>query len=364
MIKLAGCMIVGKCAESLKRCIESFGDLFDELNIVCTRNDPDTLQVVKLHTDRYVERFDLIEEEIDEMRSFAVARQVSTDMVSDDMDGWMWVDSDDTIINPERLKEEATVLFEEHDADMIYMTYDYEKDEDGNTLTDQVRERIFKKGYWQWHEVLHEVCQPFAEGKHATIEKDIAYINHHKIRNVDDKGSSIRNAKILKWWADKGKLSTRLKRYYGMALQDLGHYEKALDWYLEYLDESNWDKERYDVMERVFSLYHSAGNVEHAKIWASKMSHLAPDKGRPFLALAQIAAHEDRWKCVLEWLDIYEIKAKSDKTLARNPLVDKSLPAYLYQQAYTIRSRISHRIHETIRDSISRRRSAESRNYT
>ena len=322
------CMIVGNCADTLERTIESAGPVADEICIVVTRDDDGTFELAKKLGDAVVLRTDLIDEEFDVLRSFAEARNLANDLATHEY--ILWLDSDDELKDPHALRK---LVEENQNADFFRMTYDYQHNAQGECTTRQQRDRILRRGTFEWASPIHEVNKATQKVNVLNVDREVSYVKHDLVEG-DSKEKARRNLKVILAHEKTSELDARLKMYKAHALLDLGDYDPALSLYFEYLDESQWDKERYHVMDRVFRIYKESGNTHHAKRWCFEMMDTFPETRLAYLNLAEIYHAEGEWAKCIYWIQkMFEIE-NDDDYLLHNPAGMKILPLQLLQNCF------------------------------
>ena len=127
---------------------------------------------------------------------FAKARNQSFGMVPKDQYDWiMWIDSDDRLINGDKLQE----MLNDVDPNVagVFVRYQYQTDEAANVaLIDQWRERFMRLDRpWAWHFPVHEVCH--APPGTVYTRRNEVYIQHFRETGMDDMATRRRNRKIL-----------------------------------------------------------------------------------------------------------------------------------------------------------------------
>ncbi len=240
MISLSVCMIVKNEEDVLSRCLNCVKQIADEIIIVDTGSNDQTKIIAKRFTDKVYD-FKWCDD-------FSKARNYSFSKASKDY--VMWIDADDVILTEDidkinDLKKEIDINI----IDMIMLKYNMmEKDNDKATLS-YYRERIFKRenGY-KWISPIHEVIVP--EGNY--IFKDIA-ITHKKIKASDQS----RNIEIFKKMLVDGiKLDARQQFYYARELYNIKDYSKALEVYMDFLnDKDAWIENKISACIDISNIY-------------------------------------------------------------------------------------------------------------
>jgi glycosyltransferase involved in cell wall biosynthesis len=332
-------MILGRCDEKLEAALESAMEFGDEICIVQTVEDEATTKIVNDtlsgFNHKYAIRPDLMNED-GFLNSFSEARNESFALATGE---WiLWLDSDDTINNPIGLKEFVNNVesygYEGAKVDMIRLEYDYEHDQDGNCTTRHTRERIVRSGYFKWIAPIHEVLSPIKVANAINLERSVSYIKHNNVINEDNTSREERNVVMLERIVNSDECDARMKMYYANSLAATGNPEQAAFYYQEYLNESTWDEERYQVMLRLCDLYKTAKEYDHAGTWAAEATRLLPALREAYLALAEVSALQDDWDGVCEWVDVFGSKESGCKSMIHNPTAMAAKPWILLQQAY------------------------------
>ena len=128
--------------------------------------------------------------------NFAKARNLSLENASGDY--ILWLDADDIPVGMENIRP---YIEQNPDLDIINAIYDYARDEEGNSVSDHIRERIFRRtDKFKWLGgalgLIHETLLPVDgfEARQADIPQKIFYVKHNS-DHID--ASSIRNHTAL-----------------------------------------------------------------------------------------------------------------------------------------------------------------------
>lgn len=338
-MKLSVCMILGRCDEKLLDTFISIESIADEICLLQTVEDEKTSNMVygyDFSTDvKFEFDYGLMHED-GFLRSFAEARNASFNMATGDM--IMWIDADDVISDPFSLRDKIDDLFangfEGQQIDMVSMDYDYETNSEGQCTTRHRRERIVRNGYFEWNKEapIHEVMRPVRKSTGYPLDRSYAYIQHNNVQGSDSSGRSKRNVTMLKRIVAEGG-DQRMKMYYGNSLVDTGDFQLALKMYQEYLDESQWQEERYQVMVRIHSIYKGLGQLNSAKAWCLKAMETFPQYRPAVIALAELETMAKNWEKVIHWMRIYG-QCEQMPEMIHNPAGEDIQPLMIMQKAY------------------------------
>jgi len=249
MVTISLCMIVKNEEDVLARCLDSAKDLVDEIIIVDTGSDDQTVEIAKSYTDK-VFSFPWIDD-------FSAARNHSFSKATSDF--IMWLDADDVIRQKD---QDAFLAYKETlstDVDVVMMKYDLAFDAAGNPTFSNFRERLMRreKGF-EWVGPVHEVIAPVGN---IVYTGHIA-VSHEKLhpRPAD------RNLKIMeKHMASGGELDPRQTFYYGRELMDNQKWQESasvLEGYLR--DDRGWLENRIEACRNIARCYTAMGKHEEA----------------------------------------------------------------------------------------------------
>lgn len=255
MSTISLCMIVKNEEEVLKRCIDSVHDLVDEIIIVDTGSEDQTIAIAKAYTDKvfsYAWKDD-----------FADARNYAFSFAT--MNYILWLDADDimTEIDRKRFLDLKNNLNDT--PDMVMMKYHTAFDQDGKPSFTYYRERLMKRAMkFMWEGVIHEAITP----RGNVIYSDVA-ITHKKNKPAD----ADRNIKIFEKLLAQGKqLSPREQYYYARELYYHKRYHDAIQQFTLFLHSGNgWKENCIDACRLRAVCMNAIGKVEEAlmSLWES-----------------------------------------------------------------------------------------------
>lgn len=246
---------------------------------------------------------------------FAEARNESFAQATGDY--ILWLDADDEPIGIENLREQ---LSEAQGADVIAAVYDYARDEEGNQISNHVRERIIKnngKNEWRGSKLglIHETVVP-KEGyrpKYRSIDKDIFIVRHHSDHM---ESSSMRNhvALLYEYIVTKGE-DPRTIYYLGMEFYNRKMYDYSAKMMQEYVKVGGWWEEVYRGWITMAEAYHHLGDKESSRNAYLNAVKLAPQLPDAYLGLGESYYAEEDWKKAIEFL-ITGMQKKPPQTTA------------------------------------------------
>lgn len=236
------------------------------------------------------------------MFNFAMARNLSLSEASGDY--ILWLDADDEPVGLERLLD---TLERKNNIDMLECVYDYSRDSEGNSISDHVRERVFKNdGRFEWRGgklgLIHEtvVPKPGVTPRGFKLSKDIFYVKHHSDHHNE---SSDRNfiALLYEYLATDGE-DPRTIYYLGTEFFNHGMFAESIKVMQEYIGVGGWDEERYRAWIRVAECYHQLGDKGSSRnAYLSAIKEL-PERPDAYLGLGESYHSDEEWQKAIEFM--------------------------------------------------------------
>lgn len=330
---------VGDEAPLLEQCLKNICKHVDDIFITIThaKDEPVSTklrQVAEKHSKNiYVYEW---------QDNFVHARNFSFSKVPKKFDWILWLDSDDTVDNPEKIKDTAEVA--PKSVSGIYVCYDYAHDEYGNvTVPHYVARLVRNNGAFKWQSsfddtefAVHEtLVEQRATGRRISEEWKVV---HHADPTRSFK-SLYRNIDILTKMYDNQKKSKRLDPrilfYLGTHLFDAGEYREAKRLLQDYMQLSGWGNERSEALVYlglIYSMEEKPLQAEHAYVLAIKES---PNNPRPYTEIADIEFNFKRYDSSAEWA-MKAIECKKRQTaMALRPMDATFRPYMIYAKALT-----------------------------
>lgn len=229
---------------------------------------------------------------------FSKARNYNLKQIKADY--FIWLDADDSVINPERIKPLASYM-EQAGLDGLYLPYDYMQNEAGESIAWHERERIIKTDHpWEWKGAIHESL--ISRGVPVLEKGDGLIIKHNK--SIDEVPESAqRNHKILLKEYEKGN-DPRTTHYLGLSYFMLRDYDKAIELLLEHIKTSGWDEEIYRSWCKIAEAHIMTGNLAKANAATNAAIDLLPDYPEAYFIKVDIAYQQKDAKKGYEWLKV------------------------------------------------------------
>jgi tetratricopeptide (TPR) repeat protein len=249
--------------------------------------------------------------------NFAEARNANLAQVPEDFEWVIWLDTDDSVDHPEKIKP---VIEQSSNFDCVYVDYLYDRDEEDNPLTVHMVGRLFKNnGSQQWKGRIHEtLIETRATSQGAT--KDFTIIHN---ADGDRRDRSLqRNIKLLeKQLKDEAKEPDPRTFYYlAGTYMDAGDHESAKELFNDYLKLSGWDQERAAAHTKLGRIYFGAGDRANAKNHFMQAIGEDPDDPEPRVEMGSLEVDLKQYSKAVNWLEGVTKMKRTMSTLERNPM--------------------------------------------
>lgn len=329
--KFSIAMIVRNCANILDRCLTSVqGMQPDEIVIVNTaldRNEDGSKE-----TDAVAHKHGARVEYFPWNGSFADARNFSFEQCRNDF--VMWLDSDDTVGEPEKLRAAISRLVASG-ANVLDIAYLYEwNGEPGESAvtTSLRRERVVRRSDFEWKSPIHEVL--ICRGRPEPMQLDTAdgYVMQHLTKGADDpRPKLLRNLEIFeREWPD-GDCEARMKFYWGNTLKGLQRPEEAIQKYTEYINTPGVaPMERLVALQSTSDCYRAVGQPQHALQYAMKAITQEPGLPSPWMMAAEACFSLRDWRRAKTYADEALLrKDKAQYEMVSNPASLAARPHFI-----------------------------------
>ena len=270
---------------------------------------------------------------------FVGARNANFARVPKDYEFILWCDSDDTIENPEKIKEVCAITPDSVDG--IYIKYDYAHDEyDNVTVSHWVARVVRNNDSFAWkssfsdskvtvHETLNE------RRKVGKVMNDEFWVLHHADEERRD-ASLARNIGILEKMLQESVSSPDPRILYYLAT----HYVDAnrlleakdlLEWYLKL---SGWAEERSQAYVYLGMIYDAMQDFDKARGCYMRAIAESPNDPNPYVELGELEMRDKLWQKAVYWLDM-AVSKKIDPMASVVRPMDSTYRAYkLLSQAH------------------------------
>lgn len=342
--KLALAMIVKASTEELEyfeQCIKSISGHVDGIYITLnsTTKVPVGIhnkveKIVSSATSNYV---------IDNYKwtgNFVKTRNDNFALVPEDFTHIVWVDSDDTIEHPEKMREVAAIM--PKGVDGVYINYNYDHDDYGNVIVSHYVARLVRNnGSFVWKSsfsdgkvTVHETLNPVRDtGK---VMNEEFWIEHHAEEERKDE-SLKRNIVLLEGMlnASVENPDARILYYLATHYIDANLYSQAKELFESYLRLSGWAEERSEAWTYLGEIYQKMGDNGSARGCFMRAMAENPKSPMPYVNLAELEIADKLWGKAVEWLNT-GVSKESDRTATITRPLEATYRAYRdLAEAYT-----------------------------
>jgi tetratricopeptide (TPR) repeat protein len=264
--------------------------------------------------------------------NFVKARNDNFARVPDTFSHIIWLDSDDTITNPEKIRDVAAIMPKAVDG--VYINYEYDHDEYGNvTVAHYVARLVRNNGSFIWKSsfsdgtvTVHETLNPVRDvGK--VMNEEFVIVHHSSDDRRDE--SLRRNITLLEGMLkESGDVpDPRILFYLATHCLDAHLFARAKSLFERYLTLSGWAEERAEAWTYLGELYQRGQEPGNAR--GSFMRAIAENPKAPlaYVNLAELEMHEKLWDKATEWL-LMAVKKKADRTATIARPLESSYRAY------------------------------------
>ena len=341
------CMI-GKDEEKyIGNCLDSVLSIIDELVFVDTGSTDKTEEIVRQKARDYGVDLKFYREEWQD--DFSYHRNRSFDMATCK---WiLWLDCDDTVKNPEKLRE--YIEEEGENIDVLHLPYDYIRDQEGNVTLTHWRERVLRNlrnpdgsCYLRWCGPVHEYLVNVFSLRHSKISD--CRILHNKVPELQDSEqpyfkSAGRNLKILEKIIKKAggldKVDIRTLEYYAKELLAGGREDDALNVFLEYIKKGPNDPELLQALCTISSIMYKKGDTEEAYNYALMALRVDASWPDPYILLAHYELLKNRPLQAFTIIKAAFGTDPPDTNVALSPLTYNYTPYFLRYKALMMMGR-------------------------
>lgn len=284
-----GLCLIAKEYSEVERIVRLYGSFFDKIYIQLNGGGKKPAKVpenVHLSTFAWVNDFSKARN--------ALLKEVETDF-------WMWIDTDDDIVNPEGLREILKNMGSEVDA--VYLEYIYGYNEQREPIAVHWRERVVRTSHpFEWKGPVHETL--ISEQSPVLVQDSSVTIKHAYKGEEDFMKSALRNHEIMEKAVKDGDEDPRLLYYLGRSYFMLKSYSEAAQTLLIYTDLSGWDEQKYDAWCKIADCLLLMDEQDRAvnSIWEA--IKLNPTHPEAYLKLGDLYLHLERPVHAIHWLKV------------------------------------------------------------
>ena len=296
-----GLAMITNDIEGLNRILKDYGQYFDKYFItVADKNKNKLYELEKLNNEKMVLSYHKWND------NFADARNVNLKTI--DTDYWFWLDSDDTLENPERIKDLMQMMIND-DLDVVQLKYDYAQNQAGEAISDHWRERMVRTKYiCYWHAPVHETLQSKVPAN--MLRNDWIVVKHQKDKEEVTK-SMERNRLILEKHFAETK-DPRDAYYLGMTALAIPDPKKAIQWFLQHIKTAGSDEDKYRSWCRIADSEWMLRNFEQALYATDEAIKLRPNFPDAYYIKVLVYTNTEEYEKGIEWLKVASSKPIPD----------------------------------------------------
>lgn len=324
-LKLSLMMIVKDETECLKNSLFSVAQYVDEIVVGWNGTNPETEKILK--------EFNCIIHKYIWKDDFADARNFVLEKSSGDL--LMWLDADDLVINAENMVSACQQAFIDPNCGALWTNWHYDHDENGNCVMELWRERIVRRDMFHWVSRWHETLIQTVDCQHTACD---AFYIKHTATSEQINISAERNLKIavMQYNKEHDEKNVDAKTVYDLArsLNATGHYEKALEIFLEYVQVSGWDNERAIAWGRMADIHRKFKRWDKAIHCDLMVMNLKPTWPDAYIGLSSTYFCMERWEEVTTLLSFAMMLKPPYGAMPCDPMFYKAKPLMLMQFAF------------------------------
>jgi glycosyltransferase involved in cell wall biosynthesis len=297
-----------KVVPMLEACLASIDNHVDAIYVQFNvpkgkKVDPGLIRLAKKYHANYYETI--------WVGNFVEARKDVFSKVDPKYDWIMWLDVDDTVENPDKIKPVLAIL--SNSVQGLYIGYDYDHDDYGNTSISLLQTRVVRNNdSFAWKSSIDDEKTSVHETLVAVRNVTSVANNEWKVVHHADykrrEASLLRNIEILKSMYDRqsktGKIDPRIMFYLGTHLYDAYDFKTAKELFADYLTLSGWPEERAEAHVYIGKIVKHQGD----KVTAQKAFLLAlgenPKDRNAYLELARLEFESKRYDNAKTYLEI------------------------------------------------------------
>ncbi|MBE6159668.1 MAG: glycosyltransferase [Lactobacillales bacterium] len=291
------------CVYAISKNEEKFVDRFmdslkeiDKVYVLDTGSTDDTVNKLK-------NRGAIVEQKIIDPWRFDVARNLSLDMVPEDIDICICLDLDEVI--EEGFIETINNLWKD-DTTRLRYNYNWKLDNDNKPLVNFYIEKIHSRKNYKWTHPVHEVLTYLGD-KENFITTDLITVNHYP----DDTKSRSSYLPLLELSIKEDPTDDRNMHYLGREYMYYHKWNECIDTLIKHLSlkTATWKDERCASMRFIARSYKKLKRYEEANMWLLKAIDEAPYLRDPYVEMALLQYEIGNYDKVIHFCNLaLEIK--------------------------------------------------------
>lgn len=259
--------------------------------------------------------------------NYVEARNYSFKQVPEDYDWIIWLDADDRVENPHKIREVLSITPKHING--MYVRYDYQHDEYGNvTVYHDVCRVVRNNNSFAWKSSIDDTEVSVHETLVERYATQSLKTTDFKVVHQDSRERTIasleRNIELLqgmyKRQNEKGNVDPRILFYLATHYYDAFAFNETKNLLTEYLQLSGWDEERSEAhifLGRIMLMENRMPQARMAFLMALAENNL--NKQAP-IELARIEYKAERYLQAARWLLIAEALPEATTTMVQKPM--------------------------------------------
>ena len=268
----------------------------DEIYVLDTGSTDNT---VKLLQKKGV----IVKQEIVNPWRFDKARNISIDMIPQDIDICVCTDLDEVFNKGWR--EELLKVWKDNTTRCRYL-YNWSLDQNDNPIVSFYYEKIHSRHNFKWIHPVHEILECSNNENYVITDKIV--LNHYP----DNKKARSSYLPLLELSVLENPNNDRNMHYLGREYMYYGKWNECIDTLIKHLNlpSATWKDERCASMRFIARSYIRLNRIEEAKMWLNKAIDEAPYLRDPYVEMAllqyQLSDYAKTKKYCLKALKIKE----------------------------------------------------------
>lgn len=245
---------------------------------------------------------------------FDVARNISLELIPDDVDICVCIDLDEVLEKGWRNKLEQIW---NKNTDRLRYNYNWSFDENGKPNINFYIEKIHTKKNYKWTHPVHEVLTYTKNDSENFITTDEITVNHFP----DTKKSRSNYLPLLELSVKEDPYDDRNMHYLGREYMYYGRWNESIDTLIKHLKlkTATWKDERCASMRFIARNYINLKRYDEAKMWLDKAINEAPYLRDPYIEKALLENQLQEWQnCINNCLLALKID-KNPKSYINEP---------------------------------------------
>lgn len=276
----------------LKNIIDKYGKFFDQIHIAY-----DNLKVEEVKNDNVFLHSYIWINDFSHKRNY-----LANKIKASGCDYYFTIDCDDEIENPEGIKN-IYKKAKDQDVSIVYLPYEYSKDEFGNVNAAHNKERLIKcTDNLFWNKKIHENVLPKSMVSHKVVIDTTVKVIH--IKTHEEYADSLeRNSRYLikEFNEDRENTDPRTLAYLGRGFMALKDHDKAIYFLQRHIEKCGWDEDKCTSFCQLAEIFREKQDYDKAISCATEALLIRPDYPDPYLTLHSIYQERQMFDKAIEW---------------------------------------------------------------